>query len=62
MINAYWQDRLFAIQEGAFDEWHRVADTSLDSPDDIVEAGEVASLQNLRYNVKARSVGVLIRS
>ncbi len=62
MINAYWQDLVFTIQEGVFDEWHRVADTSLESPNDIVEPGEEEPLQNLHYNVKARSVAVLIRS
>jgi len=47
---------------GAFDEWHRVADTSLESPNDIVEPGDEESLQNPHYDVKARSVVILIRS
>ena len=62
MINAYWQDLVFTLQEGAFDEWHRVADTGLESPDDISEPGHEQSLQNLHYNVKTRSVVILTRS
>jgi len=62
MINAYWQDLDFTIQEGTFDEWHRVADTSLESPSDIIEPSEEESLKNLHYKVKARSIVVLIRS
>jgi len=62
MINAYWQDLAFTIQEGTFDEWRRVADTSLESPHDIVEPGNEEALQNLHYTVRARSVVVLIRS
>jgi len=62
MINAYWQDLAFTIQEGTFDKWRRVADTSLESPHDIVEPGNEEALQNLHYTVRARSVVVLIRS
>ena len=61
MINAYWQDLPFTIQEGRADEWQRVVDTSRESPDDIVEPGNEQSLQSLNYSVKARSVVVLIR-
>ncbi len=62
MINAYWQDLLFTIQEGAFDEWRRVVDTSLESPADILNPGHEELLPSLLYSVKARSLVVLIRS
>jgi isoamylase len=62
MINAYWNDLVFSIQEGAFDEWHRVADTSLESPADILSPGNEETLQSLTYTVKARSVVILTRS
>ncbi|SFL39777.1 glycogen operon protein [Nitrosomonas aestuarii] len=61
MINTYWQDRVFTIQEGVFDEWRRVADTSLNSPNDIVQPGDEQPLQNLRYNAKARSIIILTK-
>lgn len=61
MINAYWQNLVFTIQEGAFDEWHCVVDTSLESPNDIVEPGDEQPLENLHYNVKTRSVVILTR-
>ena len=62
MINAYWQDQEFTIQEGTFDEWHRVVDTNLNSPDDILAAGDEEVLQSMAYTVKARSVVVLIHT
>ncbi len=62
MINAYWQDLPFTIQEGRADEWQRVVDSSRESPDDIVEPGNEQHLQSLNYSVKARSVVVLIRA
>ena len=62
MINAYWQDLEFTIQEDAFEEWQRVADTSLESPNDILAPGHEEPLQSLAYTAKARSVVILIRS
>lgn len=62
MINTYWQDLLFTIQEGTFLKWCRVADTSLDSPNDIFEQGDEEPMQSLQYNVKARSIVILIGS
>jgi glycogen operon protein len=61
MINAYWGDLVFAVQEGTAGEWRRVVDTSLPSPDDIREPGREASLEDLRYRVGARSVVILSR-
>lgn len=62
MINAYWEDLTFTIQEGAANEWKRVADTSLASPQDFAEPGTEETLQSLNYRVKARSVVILKRS
>jgi isoamylase len=61
MINAYWEDLTFTIQEGAAGEWRRVVDTSLDSPLDIAEPGAESPLDSLAYAVKARSVVMLKR-
>jgi glycogen operon protein len=61
MINAYWRDLIFTIQEGRTGEWLRVADTSLPSPDDITDPGQETQLDSLRYSVRARSVVVLRR-
>lgn len=52
---------MFTLQEGVFDEWHRVADTSLESSNDVVEPGDEQPLQNLHYNVMARSVVILTK-
>lgn len=61
MINAYWEDLLFTIQEGRATEWRRVIDTSLRSPDDFSEPGQEQAVRSLQYQVKARSVMVLLR-
>ena len=61
MINAYWEDLAFTIQEGQAGEWRRVADTSLASPDDIAEADKGYPISSLQYLVKARSIVVLER-
>lgn len=61
MINAYWQDLRFVVQEGQTDEWRRVVDTARSSPDDICEPGLEATLSDQRYTVQARSVVVLRR-
>jgi len=59
MINAWWEDLEFSIQEGYPGEWTRVADTSRPSPDDIFAVGQGAHVGTLRYPVMARSVVVL---
>lgn len=60
MINAYWQDLTFTIQEGDPPDWKRVVDTGLPSPDDFSDPP--GSISSLTYKVKARSVVVLVRS
>jgi glycogen operon protein len=59
MINAFWEDLTFRIQDGEAQEWLRVVDTGLPSPDDIREPGTEPRLASLDYRVKARSVVVL---
>jgi isoamylase len=62
MINAYWEDLDFVVQEGPAAQWKRVVDTGLFSPFDFAEAGAEPRLASLTYTVKARSVVVLIRA
>jgi hypothetical protein len=61
MINAYWEDLRFTIQEGKGGPWQRVIDTSLDSPDDVCEPGAEVRVTSQTYVVKARSIVVLSR-
>jgi isoamylase len=61
MINAYWEDLDFEVQEGTTAEWRRVADTSLDSPLDFLESGHESPVESLHYRVAARSIVILIR-
>ena len=60
MINAYWRELQFQIQEGAPQDWARIVDTDLPSPHDFSECG--LSLQQSIYQVAPRSIVVLIRS
>ncbi len=59
MINAYWQDLEFEIQEGTAQEWKRIVDTALPSPADFSAQG--SHLQKARYSVSPRSIVVLLR-
>ena len=61
MINACWKDLAFTIQKGSEVEWRRVVDTSLASPEDIVDGGKGFTISSLNYLVKARSIVVLER-
>jgi glycogen operon protein len=61
MINAWWNDLQFGIHEGQPGQWRRVVDTSLSSPDDIVQDKNAASVPSPYYRVAARSVVVLVR-
>ena len=58
---SYWEDLNFRIQEGEAKDWMRIADTSKPSPLDLLEIGSEEPLASLDYNVRARSVVVLLR-
>jgi glycogen operon protein len=62
MINAFWHDLDFIVQEGAAEEWLRVIDTFRNTPEDISETDRGESVSSIRYKVAARSVVVLMRS
>jgi isoamylase len=59
MINAYWEALRFDVQEGTSQEWVRVVDTALASPEDFSDRGE--PLKAASYLVAPRSVVVLLR-
>jgi len=59
MINAYWEELEFNVQEGAAQEWKRIVDTALPSPDDFLDDG--ISLKQTKYLVAPRSIVVLCR-
>jgi glycogen operon protein len=59
MINSFWQELQFHIQEGAPQDWLRIVDTSLTSPDDFSDHG--VALQQSIYRVGPRSIVVLVR-
>ena len=59
MINAYWQQLQFQIQEGATEDWKLIVDTDLPGPKDFSEEGPF--LARSVYEVAPRSVVVLVR-
>lgn len=59
MISAFWEELEFQIQEGTAQEWTRVVDTALPSPDDFVQ--NRVPLGAMSYKVAPRSVVVLLR-
>ncbi len=59
MINAYWQELQFQIQEGAPQDWLRIVDTALPVPDDFSEVG--LPIEQSTYQVAPRSIVVLVR-
>ena len=60
MINAYWEELQFRILEGAPQDWVRIVDTSLPSPDDFAELG--VPLKHATYQVAPRSIVVFVRA
>ncbi|MGA9804015.1 MAG: isoamylase [Terriglobales bacterium] len=60
MINAYWEELQFQIREGTPQDWLRIVDTDLPSPDDFSECG--LPLQQSSYEVGPRSIVVLVRT
>lgn len=59
MINGYWEELEFHVQEGTAREWLRIVDSALPSPNDFSERGE--PLGAASYVVAPRSVVVLLR-
>lgn len=60
MINTYWGALEFEIQEGEAHEWSRVADTSLESPQDFQDKANPLAAKH--YKVAPRSTVVLLRT
>src|SRR5271156_2659882 len=59
MINGYWEELEFQIQEGTPQEWVRIVDTALPSPDDFSDDG--IPLERTKYVLAPRSIVVLCR-
>jgi isoamylase len=59
MINGYWEELEFSVQEGTAQEWKRIVDTALPSPDDFADDG--IPLEGTKYLLAPRSIVVLCR-
>lgn len=61
MINSYWEELRFDIQDNTTNHWRRVVDTSQESPSDFLEADKKTPLPTSHYHVAARALVILIR-
>jgi len=61
MINAFWEELGFRVQEGCASDWRCVVDTSRQAPYDFVDCEESERLNSLDYKVKARSIVILVK-
>jgi glycogen operon protein len=61
MINGWWQELTFTVQEGQAHEWRPVIDTSKPNPDDFCTRGDQPNRRTCQYPVRNRSVVVLVR-
>ena len=60
IVNAYWESLDFELPlPGGADSWRRWIDTSLDSPNDIVELEAASLISGHSYRTGPRSVVVL---
>jgi glycogen operon protein len=59
MINAYWEELIFELQEGTPQEWRRIVDTAAPSPGDFSESG--VPVERVKTVVAPRSIVVLLR-
>jgi glycogen operon protein len=57
MINAYWLPLSFDLPPST---WRRIADTSLASPQDIVEEASAQTIPFAPYELSGRSIAILI--
>jgi isoamylase len=61
VFNAYWEDLEFELPaRSRSSPWLRAVDTSLPSPDDVVDPGQEQPVEDATYLAAARSVVILI--
>jgi glycogen operon protein len=64
MINGYWEDLEFHVQEGTAEEWKRIVDTALPGPNDFLGdlPDQGVTLERTSYLVAPRSIVMLLRT
>ncbi len=60
MFNSYWEALAFELPPRQNGAWRRVADTALDSPNDILPLSQAPALSEWRYLVQPRSAVMLV--
>ena len=59
VIRAFWEELEFTVQEIAWQDWKKMVETSLQSPDDFSEKG--VALQHATCTVAPKSIAILLR-
>ena len=59
VIRAFWEELEFTVQEIAWQDWKKMVDTSLQSPDDFSEKG--VALQHATCTIAPKWIVVLLR-
>jgi glycogen operon protein len=60
IMNMYWEPIEFELAQVENFPWHRVVDTALDSPNDILEPGHEQPVSVASYVAQGRSIAVFI--
>jgi glycogen operon protein len=60
MLNGYWEPLDFAVPEAGPSPWRRWVDTSLPSPEDIMDYSQSPPVPEGRYRVAPRSIVLLV--
>jgi glycogen operon protein len=60
IMNMYWEPISFELPKVQKLKWYRAIDTSLDSPNDIVEPGKEKAVTGSTYVAQGRSISVFI--
>ncbi len=61
ILNSYWDGLSFELPKLPIGlQWHRVADTSLPSPEDIVDPNQAKPVENPFYRLTGRASAILI--
>jgi glycogen operon protein len=59
LFNAFWEELSFDLPKTHSKKWRRIADTSLNSPEDFCEISDSPAVRTKTYGVPARSAVML---
>jgi len=60
MVNAYWKSLRFQVPDPKGQNWYKIVDTSMDTPDDLVAPGKAEPFNKKLITVPDRSIIILV--